>query len=626
MTDAMLIKDYAETGSRPAMDELVLRHADWVYSAAARMVGDADLAEDVTQAAFLILIQKAQRLRSKPVNAWLFNVTRYAAKHALRARSRRTRHERLAAIRKSEIAPLPVQNIWQDIEPLLDELVERLNRNDRQAILLRFYQRKSMADVGSVLGISEDAAKKRVGKAVRRLRDLFAGRGLSVPTIAFAGAIELNTTHSAPAACTRLPVKPAIGATSISTGALTMMWIARMKLAVASVLLAGVIPAAVIFAVQADSGNPPADPNALAQTDPASDQNAADLYMQANAAVKVDSPASTSMDFPEAYSPWSADWQKVAAAAWNADGEARRLAHLAASIPRAHFASTVKDEIWQLNAMRNLANTIGDAALYAHFLGHDTEAINEIGDLLHISDLLAASPGGGPTVQRLVGIGIEALTMSRLNQISVNVVLTNDPANHNALQIAAARELIRRLINERRWAIRSYWSELPDKIATTQPAKFDRIMIASRRVDGERLSAAIILACHIYQFEKGSWPTSLSDLFPDDLPHALIDPAGDGKQTIGYVLIRHGLPNGSDRPLVFYRDNIRDGIFFRLDEPEFSFYEGDGSHRPVADQKQGGEFRDVTLWKPPEHLSGPTTQALPLSAQLPAPTPPAGNE
>jgi len=119
------------------------------------------------------------------------------------------------------------------------------------------------------------------------------------------------------------------------------------------------------------------------------------------------------------------------------------------------------------------------------------------------------------------------------------------------------------------------------------------------------------LACHLYKFQKGVWPSRLDDLVPDYLPSVLGDPATDGKQAMGYILIKNGLPDGSERPLVYFRENDPDGLFYRLDTPEFGFYFGDGTARPSAEQRNGGEFIDIALWKPPEQLSGPTTQALP---------------
>jgi hypothetical protein len=91
-----------------------------------------------------------------------------------------------------------------------------------------------------------------------------------------------------------------------------------------------------------------------------------------------------------------------------------------------------------------------------------------------------------------------------------------------------------------------------------------------------------------------------------------LDPWGDGKQTLGYVLIKGGLPDGKDRPLVFDRCHSRDAMFYRIDEPQYGFYVDDGSGLPLNQRKQGGQFRDVTLWQPRNIPKGqPTVTPLP---------------
>jgi hypothetical protein len=95
------------------------------------------------------------------------------------------------------------------------------------------------------------------------------------------------------------------------------------------------------------------------------------------------------------------------------------------------------------------------------------------------------------------------------------------------------------------------------------------------------------------------------------LPSMPIDPWGDGEQTLGYALIKECLPDGSDRPLVYSRCGMKDGLFFRIDQPEYSYYTGDGSHRNLSEQKQGGQFRDVASWAPVEGVRyTATTQPL----------------
>ncbi len=240
-TDSDLLAEYSRSRSPQAFAELVARHTDWVYSAALRMVRDRHTAEDVSQAVFLLLSQRAAKIRTEHLNGWLFNVTRYSAANALRVTARRQKHERRAAMMTSEITETNLENLWNDLFPVLDQLVSGLRRQDRDAILLRFYGRKTMGEVALALDISEDAAKKRVAKAINNLRPILLRAGVVVPAAALATLLLSNTTHAAPAALAGTCAAGSVtaGAASIAKGATTMMIISKLKVAalIAAILL-----------------------------------------------------------------------------------------------------------------------------------------------------------------------------------------------------------------------------------------------------------------------------------------------------------------------------------------------------------------------------------------------------
>lgn len=378
MTDAMLMQEYVQCRSQAALAELVARHMDWVYSAALRMVADSDLAQDVTQAVFLVLLQKAAQLQGKPVNAWLFGVTRFAARHALRARERRRRHERMAAIMIGKSATTKDgkdanQAAWSAIAPLLDEMVGRLGARERRVVLLRFFQGKTMAELGGMLGVSEDAAKKRVYKAVKRLRELLARRGVRVPADALGMVMLDRATQSAPARLAELCAKPSVqaasGAPSIASGVIRMMALTKLKIAALTVIGVGLVPSAVALALLAapatmpDVPVPAASPVADVQG-PAAGVDAVDLYARAAKSLTVDSPAGTSLTFPE-FPPSSPQWQTVEAAAWQADANARDLMHQASAIGSVNWPTPPTLSLSYYNQLRNLANHMGDSAVYA---------------------------------------------------------------------------------------------------------------------------------------------------------------------------------------------------------------------------------------------------------------------
>jgi hypothetical protein len=353
----------------------------------------------------------------------------------------------------------------------------------------------------------------------------------------------------------------------------------------------------------------------IAQTSSPATQpvDAAPLYQQAAKLIRDNydagfvSPAGSNIVYPN-YPPFSPEWQSMEKANFPANAPARALAHQARSTDRADWP-TLKTgtELSHLNGLRAVANEVGDAAVYQHLQGEDAAAIESIRDIWHEADLLE-DQSNKYLVCLLVSTGIRALACDRLEIITSNVTLAKDPRDVKDLQTDAARDLIGQLLKH------PDAKTLVDIFRQGEPAApeetIGRVIETQNRVNAERDMAAISLACHLYRLDTGNWPKSLDDL-KTYLPAIPIDPIGDGKQTIGYALIPAGLPDGSDRPLVYSRGNMKDGLFFRLDEPEYQYYTGDGSARPPAQQEQGGEFRDVASWTPKEGANlAATTQAL----------------
>lgn len=205
MTDAELL-DQHHAGSPDAFATIVRRHADWVSGVARRRLnGDAHGADDVVQATFLTLAQRSRSLRADVVlPAWLFQVACRIAARAVRDRTRQARRDRLAGVSRIEERRAEVSassDEWAALAPILDELVGTLRQGDREAILLRFYRRLTHAEAGDALGIGEEAARKRVERAVDRLRDLARRRGITVPTTSagFATALGGWLATSSPA-------------------------------------------------------------------------------------------------------------------------------------------------------------------------------------------------------------------------------------------------------------------------------------------------------------------------------------------------------------------------------------------------------------------------------------------
>jgi len=195
--DRQLLRRYCREGADDAFAELVRRHVDLVYSAALRQVRSAQLAEEVAQSVFLSLARAANRLTPDTVLAsWLYRVAQRTAINVVRREARRQAREQIA----TEMNALSTTAAnWIEIEPLLDEAMFALDDDDRTAVLLRYFENKSLREVGVALGTSENAAQKRLARAVERLRDFFARRRVSIGATGLVLVISANAVQAAPA-------------------------------------------------------------------------------------------------------------------------------------------------------------------------------------------------------------------------------------------------------------------------------------------------------------------------------------------------------------------------------------------------------------------------------------------
>ena len=196
-SDLDLLKQYARENSQEAFAELVRRHVNLVYSAALRQVRSPQLAEEVAQSVFTDLARNAGKLKPDTVlTAWLYQVTRRTAIDVVRRESRRQLREQIAV----EINAMnATASDWTHVEPFLDEAMEALDDTDRAAILLRYFENKSFREVGQILGTSDDAAQKRVSRAVERLREFFSKRNVTIGASGLVVVISANAVQAAPA-------------------------------------------------------------------------------------------------------------------------------------------------------------------------------------------------------------------------------------------------------------------------------------------------------------------------------------------------------------------------------------------------------------------------------------------
>ena len=242
-SDAELLRRYLEQQSEPAFAEIVQRHIGLVYSVALRRVGgDAHLAEDVAQKVFADLARKAPSLRDRPtLGGWLYASAHLASAAVVRAERRRKAREMEAHSMQTTLAPAESEPDWTRLRPVIDDVVIALKDDDREAIALRFFEKRSFAEIGAALRVTEEAARKRVDRSLEKLRALLAQRGITSTAAALGLALGAIGAATAPAA---LGTKVAAGALATApaggsvVGTLAgTLWPAGAALVVGGVLL-----------------------------------------------------------------------------------------------------------------------------------------------------------------------------------------------------------------------------------------------------------------------------------------------------------------------------------------------------------------------------------------------------
>jgi len=211
-TDNQLLAEYAHNGSEGAFRELVERHINLVHSAALREArGNISFAEDITQAVFAELAGRARKLVSHPaLSGWLYTCVRLMTANLRRAEDRRQRREQEAFTMNELLGPDPADQVWQEIRPVLDDVMHELNQEDRTAVVMRFFERRSLKEVGSALGVTENAANMRVERSLEKLNRLLSRRGIHSTKATLSAVLAAAAVVSAPSAL----------AASVVTGAL----------------------------------------------------------------------------------------------------------------------------------------------------------------------------------------------------------------------------------------------------------------------------------------------------------------------------------------------------------------------------------------------------------------------
>ena len=238
-SDQELLRRFSQEGADEAFAELVKRHCNLVWAAARRVCGDDELARDVAQSVFTDLARKASRLSSgTSLVGWLHLAACHTATKQIRGETRRTKREQQAMQQTElQVAEAAEARAAAELQPALDAALAQLPETDRNAVVLRFLAGRSFAEIGATLGTNEDAAQKRVSRALDKLRENFRQRGVDLAAGTVVAAMTLAGTQAAPAG-----LATGIASASLGTAA-SVSWVASLtgmktQIGVAAIVLA----------------------------------------------------------------------------------------------------------------------------------------------------------------------------------------------------------------------------------------------------------------------------------------------------------------------------------------------------------------------------------------------------
>lgn len=223
LRDSELLGQFARDGAEDAFAELARRYVGLVHSVAMRHTPNPQAAQDITQAVFIILARKARSIGRKSVlSGWLYQTARLTAANHQRAEFRRVCREQEAYMQSTltELVPDPA---WRELEPLLDDAMGGLGATDRDAVVLRFFENKSLAEVGNALGLQERAAQKRVKRALEKLRRILNKRGVTLTAALIGTALSESAVQAAPSGLTATVAASSVQGISISAAITTLV-------------------------------------------------------------------------------------------------------------------------------------------------------------------------------------------------------------------------------------------------------------------------------------------------------------------------------------------------------------------------------------------------------------------
>jgi RNA polymerase sigma factor (sigma-70 family) len=199
-TDAELLERFVADRSETAFTDLVHRYLGLVRATALRRVGgDVHAADDITQQVFVALARNASSLRNRATLAgWLYVTTHHATAELVRREQRRKQREAAAHSMYLTDSSAGSPDDAARLRPLLDDALITLKPDEREAIVLRYFSDRTFSEIGKAVQLSEEAARKRVDRALEKLHTVLLRRGVTSSVAVLGTALTAAGLNSAP--------------------------------------------------------------------------------------------------------------------------------------------------------------------------------------------------------------------------------------------------------------------------------------------------------------------------------------------------------------------------------------------------------------------------------------------
>src|SRR6516162_7715318 len=188
MTDGELLECFVSGRDEGAFAALVRRHAAMVWGVCRRVLSCHQDAEDAFQATFLVLVRKAESVTPRHMVAnWLYGVAHQTALNTRASAARRRTHERQVTDMSEPASP--EQDLWRDLQPILDQELSRLPARYRSAIVLCDLEGKTRREAAGQFGVPEGTLSGWLTRGRAMMAKRLARHGLAVTSGALAAVL-----------------------------------------------------------------------------------------------------------------------------------------------------------------------------------------------------------------------------------------------------------------------------------------------------------------------------------------------------------------------------------------------------------------------------------------------------